>query len=109
MSIKDPTDEERKVAEKARKSDAVMEAWREEHPGAPDPDALTVWRWLAEGERADAIECWRETRPDEPLPDSYEETRMWYIHVRQQGVIAFCEAHDLPLPADAEMLKKRDN
>ena len=53
-------------------------AWREEHPGQPDPDDATLQNWLAALERESMLYEWCEAHPGRPIPD-YAEVRRWCI------------------------------
>ena len=53
-------------------------AWREEHPGQPDPDDATLQNWLAARERESMLYEWSEAHPGRPIPD-FAEVRRWCI------------------------------
>ena len=51
-------------------------AWREEHPGQPDPDDATLQNWVAALEREGMLYEWCEAHPGRPIPDD-AEVRQW--------------------------------
>ena len=78
-----------------RRKETCLIAWREEHPGQPDPDDDELHRWLVEEERKDNKEWWREEHPGEPLPE-YQVVRRWAINEWNECKRAFAEAWGLP-------------
>jgi hypothetical protein len=62
----------------------TLEAWREEHPGQPDPDDATLQNWLAAVERNSRIYEWSEAHPGRPVPD-YAEVQRWCIEQHTPG------------------------
>jgi hypothetical protein len=69
------------------RKEAVLVAWREQHPKQPDPDDDALHAWLAEEERKDFTEEWRDAHPGRPLPD-YAEIRRWAIEQHNRRVVA---------------------
>lgn len=53
-------------------------AWREEHPGQPDPDDATLQNWVAALERESMLYEWCEAHPGRPIPDD-AQVRQWCI------------------------------
>jgi hypothetical protein len=64
-----------------------LRAWREEHPGKPDPDDDILAAWVVESERAEFTEAWKEEHPGRHVPD-YPEIRRWNIEALNRGKAA---------------------